>query len=59
METTAERAVDPEPDVAPTFEDLAIDDRLGDLERIQKYAHSNIALQRFAKRHRLRRPARK
>lgn len=33
-------------DLAPTFEDLAIDDSLGDLERIQKYAYSNIALQR-------------
>ena len=49
--SSGERAVDPEPaaaDIAPTFEDLAIDDRLGDLERIQKYAHSNIALQRYA-----------
>ena len=34
-------------DGAPTFEDLAIDDSLGDLERIQKYAYSNIALQRY------------
>lgn len=34
-------------DLAPTFEDLAIDDSLGDLERIQKYAYSNIALQRL------------
>ena len=49
---TSEAAVPPaEPplaaETAPTFEDLAIDDRLGDLERIQKYAHSNIALQRL------------
>ena len=49
---TSEAAVPPaDPplaaETAPTFEDLAIDDRLGDLERIQKYAHSNIALQRL------------
>lgn len=30
----------------PTFEDLAIDDSLSDLERVAKYACSNIALQR-------------
>lgn len=30
----------------PTFEDLAIDDSLSDLERVVKYACSNIALQR-------------
>jgi serine/threonine-protein phosphatase 4 regulatory subunit 1 len=39
--------MEPENDLAPTFEDLAIDDSLGDLERIQKYAYSNIALQRL------------
>ena len=30
----------------PTFEDLAIDDSLSDVERISKYARSHIALQR-------------
>ncbi|KAI9914924.1 hypothetical protein PsorP6_007749 [Peronosclerospora sorghi] len=30
----------------PTFEDLAIDDSLSDLERVTKYVCSNIALQR-------------
>lgn len=30
----------------PTFEDLAIDDSLSDLERVAKYVCSNIALQR-------------
>ncbi|KAF0775053.1 hypothetical protein AaE_001246, partial [Aphanomyces astaci] len=29
-----------------TFEDLAIDDTLTDLERVVRYVHSNIALQR-------------
>lgn len=32
----------------PTFEDLAIDDSLPDVDRIEKYAHSSIALQRCA-----------
>ena len=36
-----------EEDVGPTFEDLAIDDSLSDLERVQKYVFSNIALQRL------------
>ena len=31
----------------PTFEDLQIDDTLNDLERVEKYSRSNIALQRY------------
>lgn len=30
----------------PTFEDLAIDDSLSDVDRVSKYVCSNIALQR-------------
>lgn len=37
---------DDELDNGPTFEDLAIDDTLSDLERVVKYVNSNIALQR-------------
>lgn len=33
-------------DNGPTFEDLAIDDSLSDLDRVAKYASSSIALQR-------------
>jgi serine/threonine-protein phosphatase 4 regulatory subunit 1 len=34
------------PSSGPTFEDLAIDDSLSDLQRVTKYVCSNIALQR-------------
>lgn len=33
-------------DNGPTFEDLAIDDSLSDVDRVTKYVCSNIALQR-------------
>lgn len=31
----------------PTFEDLTLDDRLNDLERVEVYGNSHIALQRL------------
>ena len=31
----------------PTFQDLAVDDNISDLERIIRYSKSNIALQRL------------
>ena len=38
-----------EEDMAPTFEDLAIDESLSDLQRVKKYVYSNIALQRLVR----------
>jgi hypothetical protein len=35
------------PNVAPTFEDLAIDDNLSELERVVSYTKSSIGLQRY------------
>jgi serine/threonine-protein phosphatase 4 regulatory subunit 1 len=37
----------PEENAVPTFEDLAIDDTLSDLDRVRKYVYSHIALQRL------------